>query len=407
MQERFLRRWMLLVWICCFSVSGVSDANLESVLERLTERSRESHSDSVLVLHRDKIIFQYSYSSCWLPLDTMSITKAMASLAIGLLIDEGKITSIDTPVYHFYPEWDQGNKRLITLRHLLAHTSGLQADPSNEEIYQAQNVIQLALCAELVSMPGSCYSYNNKAINLISGIVKKASGCSLSEYLSIRLFCPLGIENVSWLSDRSGNEYAMSHLTMTAPDLAKIGQLIANKGMWHGKRIISHRWIEQMCRTSHSHEPFYGLSWWMDYHSIECHWDDPLLQEYLEAGVSQQFIKQLRSLQGRVVCVDGRTTTPRGHQIFSQEVLSLLGGTENADRFYQQVKASQLPFARWKVGSLKTIVAKGYQGQQLIIFPDRHIVAVRQSRAGKDGDPFQDFQALVEELSYRLMDTCL
>lgn len=395
-------RWLYITGFTLFIWISTLEANIESVLFQLAERSRQSQSDSVLVMHNDNVVFQYHTGSCWQSLEARSITKSMAALAVGLMIDEGKLASADVPVYHFYPEWDQGNKRLITIKHLLAHTSGLQADDSVEEIYRTKNIIQLALCAELAAQPGTQFSYNNKAINLISGIIQKITGRSLHEYLTIRLFAPLGIENVSWLSDCSGNDYAMAHMMITAPDLAKIGRLIGMQGSWCGKSIISNDWINYITSPGQCYDPFYGLSWWIDYYNIECYWDDALLNDYQNSGVGIEFVQRLRGLQGRIVNLDGRTTTPIGRNIFSQEVISILGGQECADCFYQQVRCLHLPFARWRTGCIKSIAARGYQGQQLIIFPEKRIVAVRQSKGGNDDDTFNDFAALVEELAYRM-----
>ena len=84
----------------------------------------------------------------------MSATKSIVSLAIGRLIDSGKITSLDQPVSDFYPEWKQGRKKLITVRHLLNHTSGIQNPPITTEIYASPDFVQLALAAELCRRAG-------------------------------------------------------------------------------------------------------------------------------------------------------------------------------------------------------------------------------------------------------------
>jgi hypothetical protein len=406
MRGLFVRSFALLFWIGSFFATLSVNANLESISCRMAQRARESHSDSVLIMHCNRPIFEYHSGESWKPLETMSITQSIATLAIGLMIEERKLASVDVPVYHFYPEWDQGNKKLITIRHLLNHTSGLQAETSPDEIYRTEDIIQLALCAELSTQPGTHYFYNNKAINLIAGIVKKATGYHLSEYLTFRLFTPLGIENISLLSDKAGNNYVMAHMIMTAPDLAKIGQMIGSQGMWCGKRILSQEWINFMSQPGQCFDPFCGLSWWMDYYNYQCYWDDSILQEYQNAGVSPEFIKRLDSLQGRIIDINGFTKCSKNSNIFSEELIGILGGQESADCFYNQVRRLQLPFARWKIGCLKFLSARSCSGQQLIIMPSKHLVAVRQSRVGGkleiEADPFHDFGALVEELAYRV-----
>ena len=233
--------YSLALFLALLWVPMPAQASVEEVLYYLAQRCRESKSDAVLVTHQGRVIFEYRSDLYWEPIETMSITKSIVALAIGILIDEGKIRSINTPVYEFYPEWEQGHKRNITIHHLLNHTSGLQCDLCTDELYRSNDIIKIALCAELANVPGTHYFYNNKAVNLLSGIVKKASGMSLSEYLTVKLFTPLGIENVSWLCDSQGTDYAMSHLIMTAPDLVKIGQLLENR-----RRLVRKAFDQQM-----------------------------------------------------------------------------------------------------------------------------------------------------------------
>jgi hypothetical protein len=161
-----------------------------------------------------------------------------------------------------------------------------------------------------------------------------------------------------------------------------------------------------MFKPSQSCDPFSGLLWWLDYYNIECYWDDPLLHYYYCRGISPDYIQRLNSLNGRVIGIDGRTVTPRGCNFFSNELIYTLGGWEKASHFYEQISSMQLPIARWKVGKLRSYSARGYLGQQLIIFPGKKIVAVRlirsRGRGEKDVDPFHDFGALVEQLAYRM-----
>jgi len=396
---------VLCLIVLCLTFS-FAEGSVEEILQRLTCRCRDSQSDSVLVTQNGRVIFEYRSDPYWQPIDTSSITKSIVALAIGMLIDEERIASIDEPVYHFFPEWDQGRKRDITIRHLLNNTSGLQSGCTDEEIYRTSSIIQLALCAELTSTPGTCYFSNNKAINLLTGIVKRASGRSLSEYLAVKMFAPMGIDNVSWLSDPCGNEYAMSHMIITAPDLVKIGEMLVNGGLYCGRRIVSKCWIDLLTCPGQHIEPFCGMLWWMDYYNVECWWDDALLQQYGYAGISPQFVGALRSLNGRVMDMNGCVRTPWGSNFFNGETVDLLGGNECAESFMWQVRQQGYPVARWRAGSMKSFSARGYLGQQLIIFPGRKIVAVRQTRSrGVDDDQvdlFHDFGALVEELSYKM-----
>ncbi len=108
-------------------------------------------------------VVNWSFGNGEGPIEAMSATKSVVSLAIGRLIDDGKIKSLDQPVCDFYPEWKQGKKRQITVRHLLNHTSGLQNNPMATEIYDSPDFVQFALAADVSDDPGREASlYNNK-----------------------------------------------------------------------------------------------------------------------------------------------------------------------------------------------------------------------------------------------------
>jgi CubicO group peptidase (beta-lactamase class C family) len=101
----------------------------------------------------------------------------VVSLAFGRLLATGKLASVDEPVHTWYPEWRQGKKRAITIRHLLTQTSGIQADKmTGSEVHGSPDLVQLALCAELADDPGAKFFYNNKASNLLAGLVRRISG---------------------------------------------------------------------------------------------------------------------------------------------------------------------------------------------------------------------------------------
>ena len=390
----------LLCFLFCFTVPASTEAaNTEEILLRLAQRARESQSDAILVVHKGRAIFEYRSDPYWQPIEIMAITKSVVALTIGLLIDEGKIPSLDTPVCRYYPEWEQGRKQSITIRHLLNQTSGLQNDPTLDEIYRASDTIQLALCAELTSCPGAYYQYNQKAMCLLSGIVEKASGLSLSEYTKQRLFQPLGIENVTWQCDSAHHDYAIAHLAITAPDLAKIGELVAKEGFWCGQQVLSQKWIEFMLSQGQACNPFAGIFWWIDYYCVQCYWDETILKEYECGGISPEYIERLRSLQGRIIDLRDRVKFPTGDLFFSNILMNCLGGPEKACDFYKQVISKQLPLARWCVSGKKSYFSQGYFGQQLIVIPSNSLIAVRQARPKETTcDDFADFGSLVDEL---------
>src|SRR5699024_765363 len=96
------------------------------------------------------------------------------------------------------------------------------------------NFIQLALSASVADKPGTKFAYNNKAVNLLSGIIQKASGQKMDHYLRGGLFKEMGITDFNWRTDDEGNPIAMAGLQIYPSDLAKLGQLVLHKGSWKG-----------------------------------------------------------------------------------------------------------------------------------------------------------------------------
>jgi CubicO group peptidase (beta-lactamase class C family) len=400
--------------ILIVSLASSIEASIETVLDKIADRACGSQSDVVLIAHRGNIIGVYGSQRTLEPIDTRSVTKTFVSLAIGFLMQEGKISTLDMPVYYFFPEWRQGYKQDVTIRHLMNHTSGLR----DEECFaEFPDIVRLALSSDIVDYPGTQFNYNNNCLNLLAGIVKRASGENVDEFLKRRLFDPLGISSVTWLSDATGNCFGMSHLTINALDLAKVGMMIARQGCWNGKKILSQEWIEFMKSPNPRLNPFYGPLCWQGFDSLDICWDPTWIQHYEEAGISSAYIRCLKATQGYLFSLQGHINFGDFNQRLAEELHPYFGSSfQSVYRFLSQVEQCRLPFpiARW--GYLRTISARGHSGQQLIILPDDDLVAVRLSNhSGMEyGNPdtFPDLESLLVELSwefahyYSLKDAC-
>ncbi|MFM2393788.1 MAG: hypothetical protein RLZZ546_1770, partial [Bacteroidota bacterium] len=119
----------LLIFSAIFYSFNVFGQSIDkAALQKLIDRAKETHSSALTIYYDDKLINNQCFDSTYFPINAMSATKSFLNLAIGLLVTNGKIKSIDEPVCTYYPEWNQDLKKEITIRHLLNHTSGLQAN---------------------------------------------------------------------------------------------------------------------------------------------------------------------------------------------------------------------------------------------------------------------------------------
>lgn len=377
------------------------EGSIQDTLQKISFRAFMSESEAILITYRGHPIYAYGDEKQFTPIETRSVTKSIVCLAIGMLMQECKISSINTPVYYYFPEWKQSFKKDITLFHLLNNTSGLAVDIGTE-LYDAPDCIKLALATDVSTIPGTHFIYNNKAINLLSGIVEKVAGMNLHEYVKSRLFQPLGIKSDTWLCDIAGNNYAMAHLTISAIDLAKIGLLLANEGYWNRKRLLAKEWIDAMTEPSQSCNPFYGMLWWLDYNKLHIWWDESLLEQYASEGMCEFYIQALRQLNGQVFSFEGQVSYGTFYERCATFLAESFGGDVSVYRFIAEVEGKGLPLCRWDEGELRSFSARGYLGQQLLIMPQDHIVAVRLARScgqrNNTFDTFADFEGLIEEL---------
>jgi len=361
-------------------------------LTALIQAAEASHSDALVVLKDGKLVGEWYFGKPQGPIEAMSVTKSVVSLAIGTLIAEGKIKSLDEPLHTFYSEWKQGRKQAITLRHLLSHTSGLQNYPRTDvEIYPSPDFVQLALAAELTEEPGKIFSYNNKAVNLLTGVVQKTAGKRLDLYLREGLFQKMGITNFDWTLDQAGNPHGMSGLQVRPADLAKLGQLMLQQGRWNGQQLLTPEWVTASKQASQEAFPSYGLLWWLIPASTNYLIDQEQIDKLEAAGVKPEFVAKVRGLQGNYP--DQATYYAALEKSFGKE--------------YQRVLVEhigQLGFALSKktYGPIIGYSGRGDLGQYLVVYPSQGLVAVRMVRGSETysqaTDGFDDFERRVAQL---------
>lgn len=234
----------------------------DEALEDLLQAAEAAHSHSLVLLRDGQTVGVWHSGGEARRIEAMSVTKSILSLAVGRLLTTGALRSIHVPVEEFFPQWRDGAGARVTIRHLLWHTSGLAPASTTEAIYDSEDFVEFALESPLVSQPGEEFAYNNNAANLLAGVVGRAAGVPLDEFVAEELFAPLGIEDFGWARDASGNPHGMSGLSITAEDLAKIGQLVLQRGAWEGNQLIDEYWFDTMLRPSPLN-PDVGMLWWL------------------------------------------------------------------------------------------------------------------------------------------------
>ena len=183
--------------------------------------------------------------------NSFSVAKTLVALLIGIAVEEGKIKSLDESVSNYIPEFKEGGREIITIRHLLAMSSGLDwkesgKDPfsDNAESYYGSDLYGHVTRQRLVQQPGEYFKYQSGNSQLLGFVVENATGVSLSEYAEEKIWKPIGAEHeIYWNLDKEGgDEKAFCCLYATAHDYARLGQLILNQGK-HGDQQIFPLWF--------------------------------------------------------------------------------------------------------------------------------------------------------------------
>jgi CubicO group peptidase (beta-lactamase class C family) len=333
-------------------VASAGDDRLidRAALCRMADRlaaSSEANVHAVLVARGGKLLFErYFTGSDQIPgrffgprvenvsfdADTLhnvkSVSKSVASLALGIAIDRGLIRSIDEPVFSFFPELSDlrtPEKDRIQLSHVLTMSIGLkwvEAIPSNEgnndeeRMHTAPDPCRYVLGLAATAPAGQEFFYNTGALTLMSAIVRKAVGRPLDEFAREALFTPLGITDFEWIRVK-GDTDAGGGLRLRPRDMAKIGQLVLAGGRWNDRQIVSKAWIDASMtpRLEATGPYFYGYLWWLGrslHDGREVHWTAAL-------GRGGQSIRIVPELDLVVVVTAGyyQDYSPRAFQLQS------------------------------------------------------------------------------------------
>ncbi len=178
-----------------------------------------------------------------------SVSKSFTSTAIGLAVAEGLLT-VDDPVVDFFPDDAPANPganlRAMRVRHLLAMNTGHHEDTTHV-VWRGDddNWPRVFLSLPVEHEPGSWFVYNTAATYMLSAIVTRLTGESLLDYLRPRLFEPLGIADPRWDTDPHGVSLGGSGLHLRTEDIARLGQLYLDRGMWQDRQIVPEAWIAE------------------------------------------------------------------------------------------------------------------------------------------------------------------
>lgn len=357
-------------------------------LDSLMSKAERTHSEAVIIFQANKLVAERYFGNAkpTTLIESMSCTKSIVGLAVACMLSDKLIDSLDIPIHQYYPEWKQGQKQLITIRHLVNMTSGLQNDPvATKEIYPSPDFVKLALAAELVAKPGAEWSYNNKSLNLMAGVIRQVTGKRMDKYIGDRLFKPLGIKNFKWTLDKAGNPHVMSGCQIRPADFIKIGLLLSNNGIYEGKEVISSASIRQVIDPCPKYKG-YGMLWWIDYKNTISIVDDQCISSLAQAGIDKDFMDKVLQMKGVYTSDDA----------YIAKIKVVFG--ENPWEYINKTLGSTLRIRRKEFVGEVSYRADGYLGNYIVVDPKTNIVAVRMISGNSyegEQDYFADFRQMI------------
>lgn len=223
----------------------------------------ESHnSKSGVVIRHGRIVAEWYFGDAHAKskFAAYSTSKSLSSMATGLAIADGKL-ALDHTVGKYLPDVSPDSKRAVTVKQLLSMTSGVHNDPG---IGQREDLFSYALkTAPMDHEPGAKWDYNNTGLALLSPVFQKATGKQIDEFLTERLFQPIGIaaDDLTW-ERREGFALPYSGCHTTARSLGRIGLIVLNHGKWKDKQIVPVAWLAESVAPSQELNKSYGYLWW-------------------------------------------------------------------------------------------------------------------------------------------------
>jgi len=277
---------------------GMEAGPLREMMDRINATELHRIHD-ILVLKNGKLVFEEYFRGYALDMEApgrdgplmqyaretdhfmASVSKSVTSVITGIAVRNGLLPDLDRTVLAYYPEYADilvGEKASITLKHLLTMTSGLAFDENTYPYGDARNdvtrlfseadPIRFVLAKPLTTTPGERFFYNSGTVNVLAAIVARAAGMKFLDFANARLFDILHVQGGRWQTFPGGGIFASGGLFIRARELAKIGLLFLDDGVWHGEAIVSPDWIassqqEHIATTGFPFAYAYGYLWWI------------------------------------------------------------------------------------------------------------------------------------------------
>ncbi|MFD1094451.1 serine hydrolase domain-containing protein [Salegentibacter chungangensis] len=267
-----------------------SEYNETPATKILDSLNKELGTIAFLIIKNDSVWFEEYYKDYGPDSKTnsFSMAKSITSALLGKAIKDGYIKSLDQPVADFYPQFDNS----LTVGDLSSMASGLNWDESyynpfgqTARAYFDNDIRKLILELKVTGTPGKSFKYLSGNTALLGMIISKATGKTLSEYLSQSFWKPMGMKSDAlWQIDskKSGMEKAYCCIASNARDFARFGKLYNHSGNWEGRQLLDSSFVKNSINPRFKDSPEYGYGLWLsDYRNKDIFYMRGILGQYV------------------------------------------------------------------------------------------------------------------------------
>jgi CubicO group peptidase (beta-lactamase class C family) len=273
MSKSILLLFTLLVFAHNRVICQPAKANQMRLLDSMTtavESNAYTDINSILIFHGEKLLYEH-YFNGWTAdslHDVRSSFKSVTSLLMGIAIDKGFIKDVNQKVYSFFPEFAalanaEHLKKEMTIKNLLEMESGFDCEEFNDEkdceatMVTTKDWVKFSLNLPMKNKPGTVWAYTSCNPMIVGGIISHVAKMSIMDFAKKYLFEPMGITEYRWTVDSMGQATTAGSFFIKSTDMMKFGELVLQNGIWHGKRIVSEKWVKE---STHAKIPIPNFS---------------------------------------------------------------------------------------------------------------------------------------------------
>lgn len=245
-----------------------ADADLaEEAVTDLTEAAAAAGSSCLAIVRDGRVVVDENWpGSGSRPQEVYSVTKSVTSVLIGVAEARGEL-SVEEPVSMYVPEWRDTEASEVTIEDILTGLSGRHWDAATDYgqmALRARDKTAFAIGLDQVAPPGTVWTYNNSAVQVLSAVLEEATGVALVDYAQEHVFEPLGMSDSALTMDRSGGTMTFMGMQSTCLDVARLGHLMLNQGRWAGDAVLDPDYVAAATRPGSDLNDGYGRLWWLN-----------------------------------------------------------------------------------------------------------------------------------------------